>query len=98
MASVHPPGSKGDEQETLLEFPCKFPIKAMGHHDVEFEGLVTGIILAHASIYEGEPVTRNPSSTGKYISVTVVIEAVSKDQLDRIYQDLTDCERVLVAL
>ena len=98
MASIQPPGSPGDEQETLLEFPCKFPIKAMGHHDMDFETLVTGIILAHASMYKGEPVTRNPSSTGKYISVTVVIEAISKDQLDRIYQDLTDCEHVLVAL
>lgn len=98
MASINPPGPPMEEQETLLEFPCKFPIKAMGRHGQGFEELVTGIILAHASIYLDEPVTTNPSSSGKYISVTVVIEASSKDQLDRIYQDLTDCEHVLVAL
>lgn len=90
MASITPP--------TLLEFPCKFPIKAMGRGEEGFEALVTGIILTHAQIYVGELVTTNPSSTGKFISVTVTIEALSKAQLDRIYQELTDCEQVLVAL
>ena len=98
MASMHPPGSTENEQETLLEFPCKFPIKAMGRHDEGFETLVTGIVLSKASPYPGAEVTTSPSSNGKYISVTVVIEAVSKDQLDSIYQDLTDCEQVLIAL
>jgi putative lipoic acid-binding regulatory protein len=70
----------------------------MGRSDGGFEVLVTSIISAHADIYAGETVKTNPSSSGKYISVTVTIEAVSKAQLDRIYQDLTDCEHVLVAL
>jgi putative lipoic acid-binding regulatory protein len=98
MASIYPPGGTAGEQETLLEFPCKFPIKAMGRSDAGFEALVTTIILSHADLYAGEQVTVHPSSSGNYISVTVTIEAVSKGQLDRIYQDLTDCEQVLVAL
>ena len=98
MASISPPVSQHDAQETLLEFPCKFPVKAMGRSESGFEALVTGIILSHAGIYRDEPVTVNPSSSGNYISVTVNIEALSKDQLDKIYQDLTDCEQVLVAL
>lgn len=98
MASVHPPGGGPDQPETLLEFPCKFPVKAMGRSDADFEAVVTRIILAHAEIYAGEPVKAQPSSSGNFISVTVTIEALSKVQLDRIYQDLTDCEQVLVAL
>jgi putative lipoic acid-binding regulatory protein len=39
-----------------------------------------------------------PSSGGKYLSVTVTFEATSKDQLDAIYQDLTDHERILMSL
>lgn len=85
-------------EETLLEFPCKFPVKAMGRFEEGFEALVTKIILTHAEMYAGEPVTSNSSGSGKYISVTVVIEALSKPQLDSIYQDLTDCEQVLIAL
>jgi hypothetical protein len=70
----------------------------MGRDDGDFETLVTKIILKHAEISAGVPVTTNTSSSGSYLSVTVTIEAVSKAQLDRIYQDLTDCEQVLVAL
>ena len=98
MASVYPPGNGSDQQETLLEFPCKFPVKAMGRNEDGFEVLVTKIILNHAEMFAGETVTTNLSSSGKYLSVTVTIEAVSKAQLDLIYQDLTDCGQVLVAL
>ena len=98
MASVLPPDNGSEQQETLLEFPCKFPVKAMGRDDGDFETLVTKIISKHAEISAGVPVTTNTSSAGSYLSVTVTIEAVSKAQLDRIYQDLTDCEQVLVAL
>jgi len=38
------------------------------------------------------------SSGGKYVAVTVVIEATSREQLDAIYQDLTADERVVWAL
>ena len=93
MASSIPP-----EQETLLEFPCRFPVKIMGRDQDDFAARVTGIVLAHAEMAAGEAVTTSPSSSGKFISVTVTIQALSKDQLDRIYQELTDCEQVLVAL
>ena len=98
MASIHPPENGSEQPETLLEFPCKFPVKVMGRSDDGFEALVTKIILTHAEIVAGQPVTTIPSGSGKYISVTVTIEALSKAQLDSIYQDLTDCEQVLVAL
>ena len=98
MASALPPETALTSRETLLEFPCKFPVKAMGRGDDGFEALVTNIILAHADVFAGEVVTSQSSSTGKFLSVTVTIEATSKAQLDRIYQDLTDCEQVLVAL
>ena len=33
MASIFPPDSGSEQPETLLEFPCEFPVKAMGRHD-----------------------------------------------------------------
>jgi putative lipoic acid-binding regulatory protein len=98
MASEESSDSLQDVQESLLEFPCKFPIKAMGRAGVGFEELATKIILRHSEIYAGEATTNNPSGSGNFISVTVTIMATSKVQLDNIYQDLTDCEHVLVAL
>lgn len=87
-------------KETLLEFPCRFPVKAMGRTGNGFEAIVVQIIRAHAELWavEDQPVRTNPSKQGNYIGVTVVIEATSQEQLDAIYQDLTDCPDVLMAL
>ncbi|MEM1412267.1 MAG: DUF493 domain-containing protein [Pseudomonadota bacterium] len=85
-------------EETLLEFPCAFPIKAMGRNEDDFETLVTTLVFKHAAPVPGEAVRTNASGEGNFVSVTVTVEATSRDQLDRIYQDLTDCDRVLMAL
>ena len=85
-------------EPSLLEFPCRFPIKAMGRQSDEFEQLVIGIVCKHAELWPDEPVRSVPSKAGNFISVTAVIEARSRQQLDSIYQDLTDCEMVLMAL
>lgn len=98
MGSINPSDTGSDQQETLLEFPCTFPVKAMGRNDDGFEALVTKLVLAHAENSAAEPVKTKSSGAGKYLSVTVTIEATSKAQLDRIYQDLTDCGQVLLAL
>jgi hypothetical protein len=85
-------------EETLLEFPCRFPIKAMGKSNIELDLLVIEIVRRHApDIREGAVSTR-PSKDGNYISVTVTVEATSKQQLDAIYQDLSDHPHVLMAL
>lgn len=81
-----------------MEFPCVFPIKAMGNAAEDFDAVVVSIVRRHApDIAEGAVKTR-ASAGGKYLSVTVTIHATSRAQLDAIYQDLVDCDRVLMAL
>ena len=83
---------------SLLEFPCRFPIKAMGRQRDGFEELIAGIVGNHAELWPGEEIRSTPSKAGRFVSVTAVIEARSQQQLDAIYQDLTDCVEVLMAL
>ncbi len=84
--------------ETLLKFPCAFPIKAMGRSEAGFDDLVVEIVRKHApDLREGAVKTRT-SRQGKWISVTVTIQATSKRQLDAIYQALTDHEKVVMCL
>ncbi|MCB1759009.1 MAG: DUF493 domain-containing protein [Gammaproteobacteria bacterium] len=86
------------EQESLLEFPCRFSLKAMGLAGDDFDALVVEIVRRHVpDLHEGSVKSR-PSSAGKYLSITVTFEAESRAQLDAIYQDLTDHERVLMSL
>jgi putative lipoic acid-binding regulatory protein len=86
------------KEETLLEFPCQFPVKAMGRTDLELDLLVIEILRRHVDNINENAVTTRPSKDGNYIAVTVVIEASSKQQLDAIYQDLTDHPHILMAL
>ena len=92
------PQNPDPNNPSLLEFPCRFPIKAMGRQEEGFEALVTRIIGAHAELWPDEPIRCTPSTRGNYVSVTAVVEAQSQEQLDAIYQDLTDCPEVLFAL
>ena len=86
------------EEETLFEFPCQFPIKAMGKNSPDFDSIVVAIVRKHVDdLTEGAVKTRE-SKEGKFCSVTVTITADSKKQLDAIYQSLTDCPDVLMAL
>ncbi|MFU8838132.1 MAG: YbeD family protein [Thiohalomonadaceae bacterium] len=84
--------------DTLLEFPCDFPIKAMGRDDGEFETLVIGIVRRHAPDLHETAIQSRPSKAGNYLSVTVTVRAHSREQLDNIYLELTACEQVLMAL
>ncbi|HEY6645200.1 DUF493 domain-containing protein [Povalibacter sp.] len=84
--------------DTLFEFPCDFPLKVMGRHSDDFRSLVLGIVQKHAGAVLPDKIEERPSKDGNYLSLTCTINAQSKAQLDAIYQDLTSCERVLVAL
>lgn len=72
-------------EETLLEFPCQFPIKVMGSNHADFENEVVMIVRKHAPDLGEGAVTSKPSRTGKYLAVTATITATSKSQLDSLY-------------
>ncbi len=83
---------------TALEFPCEFPIKMMGRESAEFRATARGIVEKHVGAVADEAVQASLSRNGRFVSVTVTITATSKQQLDDIYQDVTDHEDVLMAL
>ena len=85
-------------EETLMEFPCEFSVKAMGLNSPDFEETVVQIVRRHCNeLGEGCSRTR-PSKNGKWISVTVTMIATSKAQLDAIYMDLTAHEDVTMSI
>lgn len=90
--------SQDDQQETLFEFPCEFPIKAMGRTCPELEIAVVEIMNRHVPDLGEGSVKMRPSSKGTYTAITVTIQAQSKDQLDSIYMELTACELVAYAI
>ena len=90
--------SNPTNKESLLSFPWRFPVKAMGRADTGFEAIFTQIVRKHAKLWPEEEIQVNPSKKGNYVGVTLVVVATSQKQLDAIYQDLTDAPEVLMAL
>ncbi|MFW5450385.1 MAG: YbeD family protein [Methylophagaceae bacterium] len=86
------------ENETLLEFPCDFGIKAMGESSDGFDAIVVAIVRQHVEDIAEGAVTTKQSSGGKFTSVTVNIQATSKAQLDAIYRQLSGHEAVKYVL
>lgn len=90
--------SEASSEDTLLSFPCRFPIKVMGRSEGDFDVLVVDLVRRHvAGLGEGA-VRLRPSANGVYVSVTVTIEAQSREQLDAVYRELTAEARVLMVL
>ena len=87
-----------DQEESPLRFPCQFPVKAMGKADCDLDMIVVEIVRRHAPDLTEGAVYSRASAGGNYLSVTVVVNATSRAQLDAIYQDLVDCEAVIMAL
>jgi putative lipoic acid-binding regulatory protein len=72
----------------VLDFPCEYPIKVIG---IAGEGLrhrVIDIMRANAGDIDESQITERESSEGRFLSVTVVITATGKPQLDTIFAEL----------
>lgn len=86
------------EEDSIMTFPCQFPIKVMGMAEDNFDITVVNIVRKYAPDLSEGAVKSRLSKEGKYISVTVTVEAESRQQLDNIYLELTAHEKVLMAL
>ena len=86
------------EASSALAFPCDFPIKVMGRKEPRFAQTVTDIVLKHAPDFDPASVGMRPSRQGKYLGVTCIVRATSREQLDALYQELCDHPSVVMVL
>ncbi len=87
-----------DTPESILEFPCSFPLKVMGKDADDFEAVVIAIIRRHVPNLSDSAITRRPSEGGKYLSITATFTAESREQLDALYRELSSHSQVLMLL
>ncbi len=85
-------------QETLLVFPCEFPIKMMGRDGEQFRRTAIALVEEHTGKISDDAIKVSTSSKGNFLSITVTVNAKSQKQLDAIYQALSDHDEILVAL
>lgn len=85
-------------RESPLTYPCDFPIKVMGRREAGFAQSVMEIVLKHAPDFQPATMEMRPSRQGKYISLTVTVQAQSREQLDALYRELCDHPAVVMVL
>lgn len=84
--------------ESPLQFPCEFPIKIMGAGTPDFRGLMVDLVRRHAADLDEARIQVRDSRTGRYQSVTVVVNAQSRAQLDALYRELSSHPGVAMVL
>jgi uncharacterized protein len=82
--------------DSLIEYPCDFPIKVMGRAQPGFSEAIFEVVATHAPDFDEASMTIKTSKAGNYVSATCVIRATSRAQLDAVYQAL--CEHPMVVM
>ena len=85
-------------EQSLIEYPCAFPIKIMGAYaDGFFEAMVSVAQQFDPSLNTAL-IEQRPSKGGNYLGITITITATSREQLDGLYQTLSSHPMVKMVL
>jgi len=84
--------------DSLLEFPCDFPIKVMGKDSPQFRRTSLAIIEEHVGELTKEDVSERQSKDGNFVALTYNLTIENREQLDSIYSALSNHDDILVVL
>jgi putative lipoic acid-binding regulatory protein len=98
MATSDLPSSPRPPQESLIEYPCLFPIKVMGTRAEGFTAALVSVARDFDPDFDEARLELRESRGGNYLSVTLTVTATSREQLDNLYRALTGHPLVKVVL
>jgi putative lipoic acid-binding regulatory protein len=87
-----------DESDSPLEFPCRYPVKAMVRTSAEARTAVLTAISRHTEFSHRADVRVRPSRNGRFESITVTVEATSREHLESIYEEVRALDFVVMML
>jgi putative lipoic acid-binding regulatory protein len=93
-----PPSNPDPRRDSLIEYPCAFPVKVMGVKVDEFVATMAAIAQRHDPGFDATRVEIRHSKGGNYLGVTLTVQATSRAQLDALYLELTGHPLVKVVL
>jgi len=85
-------------EQSLIDYPSAFPIKVMG---LQVDGFVDAVVAVARQFdpdLDPSTIERRPSSSGKYLGLTITVNATSREQLDALYRTLSAHPMVKVVL
>jgi putative lipoic acid-binding regulatory protein len=97
-ASQNPPAGSDPRKDSLIEYPCRFPIKVMGAMVDGFAEALAEVAREFDPDFDAATMELRPSKGGNYLGVTITITATSREQLDGLYLRLTGHPMVKIVL
>ena len=85
-------------RDSLIDYPCAFPIKVMGLKVDGFVHAMTEVAERFDPSFDARTIELRPSKGGNYLGVTLTVHATSREQLDDLYRALTSHPMVKVVL
>lgn len=82
--------------DSLLSFPCDVPVKVVGRNDAVFRDAAHRIVSRHYSDIGQSDVREQTSRNGAYVSLTFVVDAQSREQVDALYRELTSTDEIVM--
>lgn len=73
-------------------------MKVMGRREDGFAQTVVEIVRRHAADFHPDTLEMRPSKNARYLSLTVTLNARSREQLDALYSELSKHPMVMMVL
>ena len=86
------------ESESLIKYPCEFPIKVMGKQAPDLAQVLSDLVREFDPQFDPATVEMRPSKAGNYMGLTFTIHATSRKQLDDLYKSLHAHHMVKIVL
>lgn len=77
------------EKKSLIEFPCRFPIKVMGANVDTFAQTIATLVTKLDPSFDPASMKMRPSRSGNYLGLTCEVHVTSQDELDEVYRTLS---------
>jgi putative lipoic acid-binding regulatory protein len=84
--------------DSLIEYPCDFPIKVLGLWHQGFAQTVAEVVMRYDPNFNAATMEMRPSRGARYIGLTCTVRATSREQLNALYQELCDHPQVVMVL
>lgn len=85
-------------EQSLIEYPCRFPIKVMGANVDGFAQAIAELALRFDPGFDAASIEMRASKGANYLGLTITVTATSREQLDELYRALTAHPMVKVVL
>ncbi|MGL5742144.1 MAG: HP0495 family protein [Legionella sp.] len=85
-------------KESLIEFPCYFPIKIIGDNSAVFIEEIREITITHFPNLEQDALSHKTSKDYNYLAITVTVFVENQETLDAFYRAVTQHPEVKMVL